>query len=247
MDQLQQSLSKQGHSVSILFATYDLSPDAPYPRQLQQAALLLDHVLNSLHIPPENIILCGDSAGGNLALSLLSHVMHPHPSTNPQIPPLKVSGSFRGLVLVSPWVDFRTELPAYGSYRKDCLHPLALQKWSSAFLGHPYPFPREVLDEYNQPVLADEGWWVDIPVSSILIVGGRDEVLIDSIEEFGATLTRVKDRLAKEESGNGHLKEVQVFVAEGECHDQVNVDLDTGFTEPGKQAEMVRSWVAAHV
>src|SRR5258707_263246 len=69
----------------------DLAPTAPYPRQLQQAALLLTHALHTLHIPPQNIILTGDSAGANLVLSLLSHISHPHPSTVLPIPRISLS------------------------------------------------------------------------------------------------------------------------------------------------------------
>src|SRR5438045_7002331 len=105
MYQLQSALAQQGHSVSILMLSYDVAPEAPYPRQLQQTALLLDHVLNVLHITPSNICLSGDSAGGNLILALMSHISHPHPSTTVPIIPLQLSAPFRGLVLTSPWVS----------------------------------------------------------------------------------------------------------------------------------------------
>ncbi|OJD32075.1 lipase thioesterase family protein [Diplodia corticola] len=65
--------------LAALVLHYDVAPFAAYPRQLGQAARLLNYVLRALRVPPRNVILGGDSAGGNLALALLSHVLHPHP------------------------------------------------------------------------------------------------------------------------------------------------------------------------
>ncbi|KAL1633126.1 hypothetical protein SLS58_011217 [Diplodia intermedia] len=67
------------NGIAALVLHYDVAPFAAYPRQLGQAAQLLNHVLRNLRVAPRNIILGGDSAGGNLTLALLSHILHPHP------------------------------------------------------------------------------------------------------------------------------------------------------------------------
>ena len=49
-------------------------------------------LVDDLHVPPENIIVAGDSAGGGLALALLMYLRdndYPLPS---------------GAILMSPWV-----------------------------------------------------------------------------------------------------------------------------------------------
>lgn len=133
-------LSSQGKSVSCLFLSYgnlrpsistsfvpsphqlpkpkpklkppDLAPTSPYPRQLQQAASLLNHVLHKLNYSPSSILLSGDSAGANLAVALLSHIAHPHPSRMVEIPRIELKGGdgkggkLKGLLLTSPWVSF---------------------------------------------------------------------------------------------------------------------------------------------
>lgn len=40
---------------------------------------------------------------------------------------------------------------------------------------------------------------------------------------------------------------MEVFIAKGEYHDQLNVDLQIGFKEKdeGKSAKMVKSWIAS--
>lgn len=109
-------------------------------------------------------------------------------------------------------------------------------------MGAKYPFPEALKDEYNQACQAADEWWEDLQVKGVLIVAGKDEVLVDSIRELGETLTRVKDKVQR--SRKGHLEEVEILIAEGEAHDMTNLDVEFGFTEPGKQAQMIRSWVA---
>lgn len=228
-------LSAQGKSVSALFLSYDLAPSAPYPRQLQQAASLLNHILNDLHYSPENIIITGDSAGANLALSLFSHILHPHPSST--IPEVDLKGkNIPAAVLTSPWVDFNTESPSFAKNKyKDCIDPLAVQQWSSAFLADPYPH-KSKLDNYNQAVLAPESWWKGLPVDKVLILAGEEEVLVDGIQKFAETFKRA--------SGE---EKVEVFVAKGEYHDQPNIDLSMGYKESdeGEQAKLIKRWIGS--
>jgi acetyl esterase/lipase len=51
---------------------------------------------------PENIIIYGDSGGGNLAAALTSHLLHSHPSTTTPINPIILTAHLRGLILQSP-------------------------------------------------------------------------------------------------------------------------------------------------
>ena len=71
---------------------YRLAPEHPYPAAVEDALTAWGH-LESLGIAPEDIVLAGDSAGGNLALVLC----------------LKLREAGRGLpgalLLMSPWTD----------------------------------------------------------------------------------------------------------------------------------------------
>ena len=69
MFQIVDVLTKQNKDVAVLMLSYDLAPGAIYPRQLQQAVALVDHVLNTLHVSPSNIVITGDSAGANLCIA----------------------------------------------------------------------------------------------------------------------------------------------------------------------------------
>jgi acetyl esterase/lipase len=78
--------------------------------------------VEDLHIPPENIIVSGDSAGGGLALALLMYLRdndYPLPS---------------GAILMSPWVDLT----------------LSCESWESNALFDVVPFP--VMDSHMNPI-----------------------------------------------------------------------------------------------
>lgn len=50
---------------------YDLAPGVRFPTPLLQCLRCYAHLVEVEHIPPEQIILCGDSAGGGLVMSML--------------------------------------------------------------------------------------------------------------------------------------------------------------------------------
>ncbi|RDW89463.1 hypothetical protein BP6252_01495 [Coleophoma cylindrospora] len=235
-------LSAQGKSVAVLFLAYDLAPGALYPRPLQQACGLLNHVLNTLSISPENIILIGDSAGANLALQLLSHISHPWNETHPAssspvavkggIPTVKPSAPFRGVVLASPWTSFSLSEKSFKTNAyTDCICVPAGMQWSEAFMGSPHPHAANS-DYYNQPITAPASWWKDLMVDDMLIVAGGAEVLIDGIKKFAG--------IVEQGFGESHL---EVFIAPGEYHDQASVDIDFGYQEDGAQAAKIKSWM----
>ena len=75
----------------IIFVEYKLSPESKYPIQLEDAKKAYSFLLEKEEKP--NIILAGDSAGGNLALALLLSIKRDK-SKKP-----------KGIFCISPWVD----------------------------------------------------------------------------------------------------------------------------------------------
>ncbi len=141
-------------------------------------------------VAPNQIIVAGDSAGGNISLGLLSHVMYPHPS----IPSLNLSEDLKGLILLSPWVTFDQTAPAMSqNANKDMLEKSVLKRWSDAFMGGAED------DNYNTPLMADGDWWKGLPAKEVLILAGRDELFVSDIEEFVKKLNVSVEK--KEENG----------------------------------------------
>lgn len=87
-------------SMDVLCFDYRLAPENPYPAALEDAMKAWNYLM-LMGYGAENVIITGDSAGGNLALALTLR--------------LKEEGRFlpKGLVLLSPWTDMTTSGKSY--------------------------------------------------------------------------------------------------------------------------------------
>ena len=87
-------------SIDVLGFDYRLAPEHPCPAALEDAMKAWDYLM-LLGYGARDVILAGDSAGGNLALVLALK--------------LKAEGRFlpRGLVLMSPWTDLTASGRSY--------------------------------------------------------------------------------------------------------------------------------------
>lgn len=79
-------------SMDVLSFDYRLAPENPYPAALEDAVKAWDYLM-LLGYGARDVIVAGDSAGGNLALAL-THKLKQDERILP-----------RGLVLMSPWTD----------------------------------------------------------------------------------------------------------------------------------------------
>ncbi|TGO91358.1 hypothetical protein BPOR_0030g00180 [Botrytis porri] len=231
MFRLVDGAEKEGKSLAVLFLSYDLSPSRVYPRQLEQAAALLNHVVQTLNYPPSSVMLAGDSAGANLVLALLSHIMHGHP--NESVPRVRLSEPLNGAVLLAPWVTFATGSKSYDANKyKDLIDPVSVKVWSSDYQAS---VPS---DNYLEPLYASSSWWsrLSTAVSSILIVAGADEAFVDDVRAFADILQKVGT-----ETGG---VEVELFVVENEYHDQPNFGFGEDCLEKkGSQGWEIGNWV----
>lgn len=215
----------------MLILAYDVAPYATYPRQLAQAAMMLNHLLTTLNRPASNILIGGDSAGGHLSVDLLAHILHPHPDRS--VPEIKLSEGQKlaAALLISPWAEFSTHSSAYKRNAwKDILPVPTLKRWSSLYMGGA---PR---DAYNSPLTAPRGWWSGLSniLSKVYVCGASDELLIDDIIKF-------KDILQSEWSGA--KEDFRYDFVEGEPHDSILCDRLLGYK--GDQIKMdaiVRDW-----
>lgn len=77
-----------------------ITPSNPFPAALIDAIAGYNYLVHDLGFAPENIIVEGDSAGGNLALALARYLVENQGRDDAPIPPPP-----GGLILLSPWVD----------------------------------------------------------------------------------------------------------------------------------------------
>lgn len=101
----------------VLSFEYRLAPDNPYPAQIEDALTAWDYLMY-MGYGARDIIVAGDSAGGNLALELCLK--------------LKAQGRAqpRGLVLFSPWTDMTASGKSYRTCR--ALDPMLTMEYIAA-------------------------------------------------------------------------------------------------------------------
>lgn len=230
LNDLQKSL---GPDVSALLLAYDLAPEHPYPAQLKQAVELLRYLVEKEGRNPADLILGGDSAGGNLTLGVLSHLAHPHPEIEPLVLPSKLHAA----LLISPWASLtQTHTPAFiTNAERDMFDARTLNRWSAAFLGSDSPFAG---DFYSEPVLAAPEWWTPVAevIDEVLIWAGDNEVLKDGILAFA-------DKFTKGFAAKGGV--AHTIVTPKACHEEMIVERILGYkgdSGTGSQ-QAVQAWV----
>lgn len=101
-------LPKADEKVAVAFLQYTLAPSARFPTQMTQAVSGLDYLLKK-GIRPSQLVVGGDSAGGNIALQLLTHLLHPYPA----VERITLSEPLAGAFLVSPLVSGNTSTQSF--------------------------------------------------------------------------------------------------------------------------------------
>ncbi|XP_006463273.1 hypothetical protein AGABI2DRAFT_186905 [Agaricus bisporus var. bisporus H97] len=193
-------LGERGINVSLAMLEYTLVPAAAFPTQLKQAVAAINH-LTSLGVKPQDIQLAGDSAGANLILQVLSHLLHPLEYKN--VPALSLAAPLKGAYLMSPWVDLSD---IHGTFKSgdptDILTTGTLRYWGTEILR---PVPKEYLG-YVEANSAGDDWWkgVDALVDRVLITAGREECLKDEIIRFNAVFENFHAHVKMEEHDGVH-------------------------------------------
>ena len=232
-------------SVSFLVPAYSLAPDeATFPTQLCEAATILSHLLTVTGRSPSSIMLAGDSAGGALVLSLLSHMLHPRTD----IPHIRISEPLRGVCLLSPWVSFSTEFASYArNAGSDMLISSVLKRWSAFYLGKmgvsnegPVTSAVQSNDIYAEAFLATPSWWsgLDQIVDGILVWVGGQELFFDPITGF---VSKLKDGW----QSKGVLdRDLTLVEGRNEVHIGPIVNLSLGNKSKRDSQVIVEAWLS---
>jgi acetyl esterase/lipase len=154
---------------------YRLAPEHPYPAALEDAINAYRALLRS-GIAPEDLLVGGESAGGNLAVALLLKARE------------EDLAQPAGLYLLSPWLDMGTDGESYDKVgdRDPVTTREHMKAYAATFLGG------KPDDLFTSPVRADlDG------LPPILIQVGTEEVLLSDSLNFTnrAALTGLDVRL----------------------------------------------------
>jgi acetyl esterase/lipase len=148
----------QCNNCKVFSFNYRLAPEHPYPAALQDAYKAWEYILK-LGYQPANIVIAGDSAGGNLALALSLLLKE-------QKKPMA-----KCLVLFSPWTDMTSSGDSYHS--KELLDPILdndyIERAVTNYLGDETP-----TNPFVSPIFGD---LKDFP--PVYIQVGTNEILYD--------------------------------------------------------------------
>lgn len=188
----------------------------PFPSALIDAIAGYSYLVNDVGFSPTDIIVTGDSAGGNLAHALTRYLVENQNSSIDKLPPPP-----GGLVLFSPWCDasdshdvpgsstfiFRTTdiiTPNHGSFAK------------RAFLG-PHGLEEANINRYISPSCRYPSLSINFKgFPRTLITAGGVEILVDQIRLMRA---RMVDDLGEGDGVEGDKGKVQYIEEPDALHD----------------------------
>ena len=161
-----------------------------------------------------------------MTLSLLSHILHLHPSSDPAVPRITLKQPLRGALLLSPWVSFDYNHASFArNAESDMFDAVPLMVWARLFLGVTGTQSAVAGDSYSEPLRAEPGWWsgANKVVNDVMIWGGGREVLIDGIRAFSKAFIKGWN------DGGGSEDRVVYVETPGGAHDDMIVDSALGY------------------
>lgn len=209
--------SQAGGGCNVLLPDYRVAPENPYPAALLDAQAAYEWLLAE-GFEARRIFVCGDSAGGGLAMALC----HKCKAEGRPLP--------GGIVAMSPWTDMTASGPSYEeNYEKD---PMFGNTRESLIYCTDYRQEHDPRDPYLSPLFGD---FMDFP-PMLIQVGTYEMLLSDSrLVAQKAHQQGVKVRLSEYE-GMFHVfqmglqllpesrkawKEVEHFFETMDCYDSL--------------------------
>ncbi|KAI0882552.1 Alpha/Beta hydrolase protein [Annulohypoxylon maeteangense] len=178
------AMSRYLKATRTFYAQYRPSVDntTRFPAAVQDLVTFYNYIL-SLGVNPQNVILSGDSAAGNLVIALLRYL-----ETSSSLP---LPG---GAMVWSPWVHVTSKAGAdYDASRNsasDSLVASLLQWGAQAYFPEHRPTAEEVA--YISPL--HHPFRTRVP---LFIHGGTTEAMFDTIEEFAEQMTAIDNNVIR--------------------------------------------------
>lgn len=158
-------------SMEVFCFDYRLAPENPYPAAVQDVLAVWDYLM-LLGYGAGDVIVTGDSAGGNLALTLLLK--------------LKEEGRMlpRGLVLMSPWTDLTSSGESFET--KAEMDPVLNRSYIDRMVKA-YADAKDLKDPMISPLFGD---FTGFP--PVYIQAGENEILLSDSLRLHQALTEAR-------------------------------------------------------
>ncbi|KAH7625353.1 Alpha/Beta hydrolase protein [Sordaria sp. MPI-SDFR-AT-0083] len=233
------SLYKACGAKQTVVLEYALAPEHPYPAQLMQAVATLRYLLTDMLLSPSDIVLAGDSAGGQLVGALLAHLAKPSPYAPAVREWRDGEDIFKAAVFISPWAFMQRPGDLFeaddkwdylsrgqGGRFQDLWDPKLDDVWAN-LCG--FSDDQDAQEEVWGRVFGRDG--KRAMVEKTLVTVGTAEVLLDSCRRFGRECVGGETVVADWETDiDGEIKGKDVVTVEcvGEAHVQPALDAALG-------------------
>ncbi|KAI3318855.1 FAD/NAD(P)-binding domain-containing protein [Xylariaceae sp. AK1471] len=189
--------------------------DGQFPAALQDALTVYLHLVKELRIPPAQIILSGDSAGGNMVLGLLRYINEYGQELD--IPPPAAVALWSPWTDVSAAVNMALDIKVSPNYRTDYLSA-EFARWGARTITNFGTI--DASSPYLSPLHHPFGLNTTIP---IFVNVGEREVLCDDVREFSKRFEK-------------YGWPVHLFVSKGCPHDILLLGPTMGFAKEAEEA-----------
>ncbi|TQW01008.1 alpha/beta hydrolase fold protein [Cordyceps javanica] len=217
-----------GVETAVAFLQYTLAPRGVLPVPLRQTVAAYEEI-RAQGFRPRDIVVGGDSAGGNLTMQFLGHALHPQPT----VPEIKLSEPLAGAFLVSAWLGLSDDTESFRTFgNNDMVSASIIQKLSAESVEpHKHATIRSDADPWSRPLEADFGWFQDFEtvVPKIYVTYGGREVLRDHSLAIIETVKR-----------DAPAVNLVTYEAPKELHDGVLVE--HLFKKPDINAKKMKTW-----
>ncbi|KAK3328735.1 Alpha/Beta hydrolase protein [Apodospora peruviana] len=240
------------HASRVAVLEYALAPEHTYPAQLIHSIAALTYLLEDLALSAEDIILAGDSAGGQMVGSLLAHLATP----SPYAVPLSFTGQIGGALFISPFTLLNLDERSYiRNEGRDYLTRDQVRGFKCAW----GPKEGEVWADLCGASHA-EGVWETVfrggdkngvgLVRKVMITVGTGEVFLDCCRVFAGHKFAKAERvvIARSSMEMGHWsgvlrdKDVVFVECQGEVHVQPALDAAVRY-EDGIMRRTIITWL----
>ncbi len=218
--------------VAVAFLQYTLCPDAVYPETLQQAMDAMAHLFKSGRVTPGNLVIGGDSAGGNLTAQALGHLLRPHPDVR-RVP---LAEPLAGAFLVSPLLSVRNDWPSVARNGGiDMLSSTTTDRLIQWVLG-PTKFQVEMKQQkgWCMPMDVEDpvGWHTGLGkvVKEVYVTVGQQEIFLDQGVAYADAIRKASPGVT-----------VKLDASKDEAHDWILMEGDKGID--GDATQRMRDWV----
>lgn len=218
-----------GVEVAVAVLSYTLCPEGQYPIQLCQAADALGHIMDR-GAAPKDIIIGGDSCGGNLTVALLCHILHPHPAARR----IKISQPLAAAFTVSPWLSKRETGPAFDQNKYlDMVSSKIVHQSVTLTLRGGSHFAEEAEGKgWAMPNDVDDVWFTGMSkvVRQLYVTVGKNEVLRNEGIQMAHSMRKRNPDM-----------DVKLEVREKEAHDFILLEGEIGHM--GDATKDMKAWM----